>query len=217
MKMLRTRILGSSYVGLFCITNDTLCFVPKGIEERAFKEIEKTLDVKVVKVNLYDSSLLAVFGKMNNSHMFLPSHLKSKEIEAIEKEIKVKLINTESALGNLIAVNDNGAVVSNILSDEIVDEIAKSGIEIAHTNIAQTDVVGSSLLATSTGFVMNPNASEEEIKKVQQALNVKGGFSTANTGDVFISNSVIANKNGAITGDLTTGHELNRIDEALEG
>ena len=217
MKMLRTKILGSSYVGLFCVANDKLCFVPKGIEERAFKEIEKTLDVKAVKVNIYDSSLLSVFAKMNNKNIFLPSQIKSKEIDAIEKEIKVKLLDTEMALGNLITVNDNGAVVSKTLGEEIAKEIEKTGLNVTHTNIAKTDVVGSSVLATSKGFVMNPNASEEEVKKVQQALNVKGGFSTANTGDVFISNSVIANAKGAITGDLTTGHELNRIDEALEG
>ena len=217
MKMLRTKILGSSYVGLFCIANDDLCFVPKGIEDRAFKEIEKTLDVKTVKVAIYDTSLLAVFGKMNNKNIFLPAQTKPKEIEAIEKEIKVKLLDTETALGNLMTVNDNGAVISKTISDEVVEEIRKTGLEIAHTNLAKTDVVGSSLLATSKGFIMNPNASEEEVKIVQQTLNVKGGFSTANTGDAFVSNSVIANAKGAITGDLTTGHELNRIDEALEG
>jgi translation initiation factor 6 len=217
MKMLRTKIMGSSYVGLFCITNDKLCFVPKGIDEQAIKEIEKTLNVKTIKTTIYDSSLLAIFGKMNNKQIFLPAQTNPKEIETIEKEIKVKLLDTETALGNLIAVNDFGAIISKTLNTEITQEIEKTGLIITHTNIAKTDVVGSSILATSKGFVMNPNSSEDEVKKVQQTLNVKGGFSTANTGDVFISNSVIANAHGAITGDLTTGHELNRIDEALEG
>ncbi len=215
--MLRSKIMGSSYVGLFCLANDSLCFVPKGIEERALKEIEKTLNVKTVKITIYDSYLLPVFGKMNNKKMFLPSQIKPRELEEIEKEISVELLNTESALGNLLVVNDYGAVISKTLSSEIVKDIQKTGLETTHTNIAKTDVVGSSLLSTSKGFVMNPNASPEEVKAVQETLKVKGGFSTANTGDVFVSNSIIANKNGVIAGDLTTGHELNHIDEALGG
>jgi translation initiation factor 6 len=217
MEFIRTRVMGSSYVGLFAIANDKLCFVPKGIEERAYNEIKETLDVKIVKTSIYGSSLLSVFGKMNNKHIFLPAQTTPEEIEEIEKEIEVKLIDTEMALGNLIAVNDNGAIVSKTLGDNVVKELQDTGLEVAHTNIAKADVVGSSIVATSKGFVMNPNASEEEVKKVQETLNVKGGFSTANTGDVFIRNSVIANSKGAITGDLTTGHELNHIDEALEG
>jgi len=217
MEFKRTRVMGSSYVGLFAITNDKLCFVPKGIEERAFKEIKETLDVKVVKTSLYGSSLLSVFGKMNNKHIFLPAQTTPKEIEEIEKEIEVKLINTEMALGNLIAVNDNGAIVSKTLGDSVIKELQSAGLEVTHTNVANVDVVGSSIVATSKGFVMNPNSSEEEVKKVQATLNVKGGFSTANTGDVFIRNSVLANSKGVLTGDLTTGHELNHIEEALEG
>ena len=217
MDIKKTRILGSDYVGLFTITNESLCFVPPGIEDEAAKLIEKTLDVKTVKTGIYDSSLLAVFAKMNNKEIILPKFVNPKEIELIEKEIKVRLIDTQKALGNLMAINDTHAILSQTLTRKDMEQISNSGLEILQTNIAFSDATGSSLLLTNTGFLINPNAEDEEIKTIQSTLNINGGTSTANTGDVFIRNSILANTTGAIVGEKTTGHEMNRIDEALEG
>jgi translation initiation factor 6 len=213
MDIKRTKILGSDYLGLFTITNDKLCFVPESIDTKSTKILESTLDVKVVKTLLYDSSLLAVFAKMNNNEIFIPEYALNREIELIEKEIKVNIINTTKALGNLIEINDNFAVISNTLK-----EVTKlSNLEILRTNIAGSDAIGSALLLTNKSFLINPNATKEEIKNLQQTLNLNGGSSTANTGDALIRNSMIANKNGAIVGEQTTGHEMNRIEETLEG
>lgn len=215
MNIKKTKILGSTYIGLFAIANDKLCFAPKSIEEKASKLIEDTLGVKVVKTNIYDSSLLAVFGKMNNKKIFLPSFVSSREIETIEKEIKVEILNTEHALGNLIEINDTHAILSKTLSPKEISVFEKENLKIIQTNIAKTDAVGSAIVITNKGFVINPNATEEEVKNIQGLLNIKGGASTANTGDKLIRNSIIANSKGAIVGELTTGHEMNRIDEAL--
>jgi translation initiation factor 6 len=215
MNISRIKILGSSYIGLFGIANNTLCFVPRGTEEKTKKDIEKTLDVKVKEINIYDSALLAVFSRMNNKKIFLPSYVAAREVEEIEKEVKTCLINTEQALGNLIEINDTCGVVSQTLTKNAFEQIKKQGLELLQTNIARSDAIGSSLLLTNTSFLINPNSTPEEVKKIQQALNIKGGASTANTGDAFVRNSIIANDKGFVAGDLTTGHELNRIDEAL--
>jgi translation initiation factor 6 len=217
MEIARIRLLGSTYVGLFGITNDKLAFVPPSIEDRALKTVEQTLNVKAVKANIYGSSLLAVFSKMNNKHIYLPSYVHPKELEIIEKEIKARVIPTENALGNLIELNDNGAIISKTLSKKVADEIKKSGLEVAQTNIAKTDIVGSSIAATNKGFVVNPNVAKEEAALLEKVFGVKGGSSTANMGDSFIRNSIIANTNGIIMGENTTPHEINRIEEALMG
>ena len=216
MKVSKTRILGSSYVGLFGLTNNELCIVARGTATKVKKDIESVLDVKTIEAGIYDSNLLAVFAKMNNKEVYLPSYALGREIEAIEKEIKVKVIQTEQALGNLIEVNDTHAVVSKTLQSKSVEAIQSNGLEILQENVAQTDAIGSSLLLLNNSFVINPNATEEEVKKIQETLNIKGGSATANGGDSFIRNSTIANEKGFIVGDLTTGHELNRIEEALE-
>ncbi|MBT4870123.1 MAG: translation initiation factor IF-6 [Candidatus Diapherotrites archaeon] len=217
MKVSKTRILGSSYVGLFGLTNNELCIVARGTDAKVKKDIEEVLDVKTIEAGIYDSNLLAVFAKMNNKEVYLPSYALGREIEAIEKEIKVKIIQTEQALGNLLEVNDTHAVVSKTLQAQSIEALQSNGLKILQENIAQTDAIGSSLLLLNNSFVINPNATEEEVKKIQETLNIRGGSATANTGDSFVRNSVIANEKGFIVGDQTTGHELNRIEEALEG
>jgi len=209
MNIKKIKLLGSNYIGLFSVTNDKLCFVPRTIEEKTAKEIEKILDVKVVKIGIYNSSLLAVFSKMNNNEIFLPSYAESKEIEQIEKEIKVRVIHTEHALGNLMEINDTHAILSKTLSANDVKQINQSNLDTIQTNIAKTDAIGSSVLITNKAFLISTNASMEEIKKIEQELNIIGGSSTANMGDAFIRNSVLANINGVLIGEQT------RIDEAL--
>ena len=216
MNLAKTRLLGSSYVGLFGIANDKLCLVPQGTDEKVLKNIEATLEVKALKASIYESSLLAVFAKMNGKQIFLPSYATPREVEHIEKEHKVCIVKTEHALGNMVELNDYGAVASNTLPKAEVEALRAAGLRVEQTNLAKTDAVGSTLVATNRAFLVSPNATKEEVKRIEDALNVKGGSSTANTGDALVRNSVIANSKGAIVGDMTTGFELNRIEEALD-
>lgn len=152
---------------------------------------------------------------MNNKEIIVPSFITNKEINEIEKEIKIRIIETENALGNLMEINDNNAIISKTLNKNVYDQIKKTGLGILQTNLARTDAIGSSIVITNKAFLINPNATSEEIKIVQQSINIKGGSSTANTGDAFIRNSVIANSKGILVGEKTTGHEMSRIEEAL--
>ncbi len=208
--------MGSNYVGLFAVCNDSVALVPSQIEKRAEDEIAKVLDVKTIKTTIYGSSLLAVFSKLNNKQLYVPNFISQRELEAIEKEIKVKIIDTENALGNLVELNDTGAVVSMLLPKNAVEEIRKSGLKITQMNLGRVDVVGSALVATNRGFLVNPNISLEEAQKIEATLGVKGGSSTANTGDSFVRNSVLANKKGIVLGEGTSPYEINKIEEALE-
>jgi len=216
MNITRIRTMGSNYVGLFTVCNDKIAFVPALIEKKAEEEIAKTLDVKTIHTTIYGSSLLAVFSKMNNKQIYLPNFISPKELETIEKEMKARVINTENALGNLVELNDTGAIISQLLPKNAVEEIKKSGLKVEQMNLGRVDVVGSALVATNRAFLVNPNISLEEAQKIEATLGVKGGSSTANMGDSFVRNSVLANKKGIVLGEGTTPYEINKIEEALE-
>ncbi len=216
MNIVRTRIMGSIYTGLFGITNDKICFLPSSVDEKSEKIVADTLDVKIVRASIYESPLLAVFAKMNNKYAYLPSFASLKEIEAIEKEIKVKVLDTEQTLGNLIELNDNAAIVSKALAQKTIKAIQSSGLEVYQTNIGKTEITGSSIVTTNNGFLVNPYVTQEEAMKMQEILKVKGGSSTANTGDYLVRNSVLANTKGMVLGEQTTPFEINKIEEALE-
>lgn len=216
MEMMKAKILGSNYVGLFGVCNDELCILPAQIDKKTEERIIQTLGVKIIKMNIYGSALIAAFVKMNNKYLFVPRFVDTKEIEQLEKEIKVKVLDTDGALGNLIELNDTGAIVSKALDKKAVEELKKSGLAIEQMNLSKTEVTGSAIVATNSGFLVNPNITKEEAKKIEETLGVKGGAATANTGDYFVRNSVLANKKGILVGEGTTPFEMNKIEEALE-
>jgi len=208
--------MGSIYTGLFGITNDKICFLPSSVDEKSEKLVAETLDVKIVKASIYTSPLLAVFAKMNNKYAYLPNFASAKEIEIIEKEIKVKVLNTEQTIGNLIELNDTAAIVSKTLAQKTIKELEKTGLTVFQTNIGKTEITGSSIVTTNKGFLVNPYVTKEEAIKLQEVLKVKGGSSTANTGDYLVRNSILANTKGMVLGEQTTPFEINKIEEALE-
>lgn len=208
--------MGSIYTGLFGITNDSLCILPASVEEKSEKNVASTLDVKTLKTNIYESPLVAVFAKMNNKYAYLPSFAQPSEIELIEKEIKVKVLDTEQTLGNLVELNDTAAIVSKSLAQKTIKELEKTGLAVYQTNIGRTEITGSSIVTTNSGFLVNPFITKEEGMKLEEILKVKGGSSTANTGDYLVRNSILANKKGMVLGEQTTPFEINKIEEALE-
>ncbi len=216
MNIVRTRIMGSIYTGLFGITNDKVCFLPSSVDEKSEKIVASTLDVKVIRASVYTSPLLAVFAKMNNKYAYLPNFATQQEIELIEKEIKVKILDTEQTIGNLVELNDKVAIVSKTLAQKTIKELEKTGLDVLQMNIGKTEITGSSIVTTNSGFLVNPYISKEEVLKLQEILKLKGGSSTANTGDYLVRNSILANTKGMVLGEQTTPFEINKIEEALE-
>ena len=208
--------MGSIYTGLFGITNDKICFLPSSVDEKSEKIVAETLDVKVIRASVYTSPLLAVFAKMNNKYAYLPNFATQKEIELIEKEIKVKVLDTEQTIGNLVELNDKVAIVSKTLAQKTIKELEKTGLDVLQMNIGKTEITGSSIVTTNSGFLVNPYVSKEEVLKLQEILKLKGGSSTANTGDYLVRNSILANTKGMVLGEQTTPFEINKIEEALE-
>jgi translation initiation factor 6 len=208
--------MGSIYTGLFGITNDKICFLPSSVDEKSEKIVASTLDVKVIRASIYTSPLLAVFAKMNNKYAYLPNFASAKEIEIIEKDIKVKVLDTEQTIGNLIELNDTSAIVSKTLAQKTIKELEKTGLSVLQMNIGKTEITGSSIVTTNNGFLVNPYVTKEEVLKLQEILKLKGGSSTANTGDYLVRNSILANTKGMVLGEQTTPFEINKIEEALE-
>jgi len=81
--------------------------------------------------------------------------------------------------------------------------------------IAGYSAVGSACAATNKGFIHHPEATEQEIKTLEDIFKVKGASATINTGIPFVGRCVIANSNGFVVGTQTTGYELGRLEEGF--
>ena len=122
-----------------------------------------------------------------------------------------------TALGNLIAANDRGAIVSPLVERSVIPRIKEVlGVEnIVQQQVASIPTVGSLMVVTNKGGVIHPGASDDEIKMLSSIFGVELMTATVNFGIYFVRAGIVANDYGALVGDDTTGPELVRIQQAL--
>lgn len=217
MRLEKQNLLGNPFIGVFSATNDKLTLLPAATPDRFSAMAEDVLKTKPVRLNLCNSPLIGIFSVFNNNGIVVPEMAFESELDTLGQLFdNVATIRQFTAIGNLAASNDNGCVASPILSKAVVETLESTlGVPVTQTSLAGLEVIGSSIVATSKGFLANMNASDDEIATLEKAFGVEGDVGSINYGVPFVKSGLIANKNGAITGLLTSPHELGRIDDAL--
>jgi translation initiation factor 6 len=89
-------------------------------------------------------------------------------------------------------------------------------VEITQGTIAGLNYVGSLAVATNKGVLAHPMIEEDERKLLREVLKVPVDEGTVNLGIPFISSGLMANDNGALAGNVTTGPEIFIIGNALD-
>ena len=209
---------GNNNIGLFCCCNDRYILVPEDAEEKFCKELEEELKAEVIRARIYDTFFLGIFIAMNNNGMVLPSFVSDEELSLFKKlDLKVEVIDEKhNALGNLILVNDKGAVVSPLISKRNLKKIEDAlDCEVHVINIDEFKVIGSCGVANNKGCIIHPNISEEYAKEIESILKVKVDYGTVNKGVGFVKSGVLTNNKGLIVGEETTGVEIVRLEEIL--
>ena len=119
-------------------------------------------------------------------------------------------------MGNNILANNKAALIHEEFSDESVRTIREVlGVEVVKGKFKEVRTVGSSGLITSSGLVIPPNMTDDEIDELGKIFGVKGRVGTANFGSLYIGASVVSNSKGALIGEDSTTVEISNIEEAL--
>jgi len=203
-------INGSPHIGAFCLVNDDVAFVPHSTSKKFEHILKIDLGVDVVRTMLAGTPLLGVFACLTNSKIVIPDIIERDEIKVLEDHVSEVIVLKErfTALGNLISLNDHGAVCSRYIKN--VDSILGKRIK-----LAGSDLIGSVVYAGSIGFLAHRDASATELKELESILKVKGDVGTLNFGDPFVKSGIIGNKKGIIVGTQTSGPEMQRVDEVF--
>jgi translation initiation factor 6 len=113
-------------------------------------------------------------------------------------------------------VNDNGALVHPDLKDESIKDIKKTlKVPVFRGTIGSLKTVGMAAVVTNAGLLCHPKTSEEEKIQLEKVFGVNVMIGTINHGSPVIGSGLVANTKGAIIGNLSTGIEMGRIEEAL--
>lgn len=219
MKVEKQSLLSSPYIGVFCLATEKALLVPLGAEEKAVRALEETLGVKATRISIANSPLIGALCSGNSHGIIVPEIITSIEESALKKKgLRYLVVDGVMALGNLVTANDNGGIVSPLVNEKSkrqIEEFLK--VKLKKMNLAGTDVSGSCVVASNAGFCANPEMGKAEFKELEGIFGVNGAISTANYGDGFVKNSIVANSKGIVAGSITSVAEISRIEEGLGG
>ncbi|MCX8205617.1 MAG: translation initiation factor IF-6 [Candidatus Micrarchaeota archaeon] len=217
--MIKISYHGNPYIGIFLRANENVALVPEDAPHKLASAVESRLGVKAISTSLCSSGLLGIYSAMNSRAAIVPHIAYADEVRRIAREsgLEVCQIDTKNtAIGNLVACNDYGAIISEAIEPANVRKIADAlGVEVVRGRIAGYLTVGSACAATNHGFVMHNDASEEDFELAESVLKVQGINTTVNFGFPFPSYGVVANSKGFVAGEKCTGIELMRVEQGL--
>ncbi len=206
-------------IGVVGKANDKLGLVPVTSPPSFASAVSETLGVEVRRINICGTFLIGAMLALNNKGMVLTRHAYRKEINEMKKlDINVGVVKEKfTALGNLVLLNDNGAIASKVFGKKTIAMMKDTfDCEVEVGDIGGFRAVGSVGVATNKGALVHPMVSEEELKWVENILKVDVDIGTVNRGVGFVRTGIIANKNGALVGNETTGPEIARIEDSLD-
>jgi len=223
----KLRIFGSSSIGAFIYANNSFALAPPSLPKKVYEALKEALEVPVLSREVYNSSLLGVFVTGNSHGLILPCYVSTREVEGLKRALKEatgedfeisRLPVKETAVANLILSNDRAAVVSPLLSKEALKAVSDVlQVEVIQRGIAGFNLVGTVAVVSNKGLLVNPLASDEEVRELGEIFGVTADVGTVNMGSPLIRSGLVVNDKGALVGDDSTGPELMRIQQVFFG
>ena len=214
----RIDVVGNPNIGVFIQVTDDVAIVPYNLIDEKVKLVEETLEVPAVKSSVSGSSLIGSLSVANSKGIVVSPHVLDREVEQFkELGLEVAAIpGNYTAVGNIVAANDNGAIVSPFLSEDAINTIESTlDVDVEATSMVGSDIIGSLISVTNKGFLISSTAVESEVDFSRKVFGVGGDIGTVGRGISLVGACSIANSNGAIVAKDSTGPEMARVEEAL--
>ncbi len=175
-------------------------------------------DMGIYLLDIYRSPNIGVFAKANNRFTLVPRGLAPTKCSKIALLLGVRPVRISIAgsrlLGPLIALNDNGIVVSRMIEDEEMETLSReTGLRVARLPSKYTSV-GNLLAANNKGAVASPLLHQEALKTIQETLDVPvESFPIA--GYMQVGALITVTDQGAAIYPKASPKEIERVSEAL--
>ncbi len=213
-------IYRTSNIGIFLRSNDKHLLIPPGISSSKTEKLGTFMDAETAVISISGSRLLGPLSVMNGKGVLISKLAEDAEIDVIERAtgLRVERLNSQyTSVGNLVAANDKGAVVSNILGKEAILEISEVlNVPVKIMEVASYVQVGSVITASNAGAIVHPGATEEQVGEIEDILKVEVEPATVNRGVPLVSSGAVLNSKNMMVGSLTSGPELMILGRAMQ-
>ncbi len=214
-------IRGSPNIGVYTVTTDLYTLIPVRISKAKVDKIRSYLKTQVIYTSIGDSTLLGALSAANSNGMVVPYYARDEEVDRIKRAVDeniIKIYSKKTALGNLILVNDRGALISPDIAEdrETVRRIEDAlDVEAAQGTIAGLPYVGSLAVTTNKGTLAHPMLRDDERELLEDVLKVPVDVGTVNHGVPYVASGLMANSFGVLAGFSTTGPEIVMLSNSL--
>jgi len=208
---------GNPYVGVYCVASEHIALLPDVVDSKVVKEVERTLDVRVVRTNIAGATVIGSLAAMNSHGVVLTNFAEKHEIARLPKNLRIgKMEEKINAAGNNILVNDRAALVHPQASRETIRMIQDVlSVEAMKGKVAGIETVGSACIATVKGVICHPKTTQDELKWISEFFKVPASAATLNYGTPYLGACAVANSKGAYIGSRSTPIELGRLEDGL--
>ena len=217
--MLRASFSGSAYVGVFGRATNDYLLVRSDADDDVVSDLAEELDVEPFTVMIAGSATVGSLVVGNDNGLVATGRMTDGEREAIEDLTGLsvgRLPGRINAAGNVIVANNAGAYVHPDLSEEAVQIVRETlDVPVEQGELAGVRTVGTAAVANSRGVLCHPKTTDAELDFLEELLDVHADIGTVNYGGPLVGSGLIANDNGYVVGQDTTGPELGRIEDAL--
>lgn len=217
--MLRTTLQGSLYVGVYAHASDAVCLVGTPVDDGTVGALRDELEVPVVPCTVGGAATVGALVASNAAGVVVSGRLTGTERDALGEVVDgtvAELPGRINAAGNCLLVNDNGAVAHPSMGDTALEVVRTTlDVPVERLSIGGVQTVGTAAVATDRGVLCHPKVTDAELDRLEAVLEVRGDVGTVNYGSPLIGSGLVANGNGFVAGQDTTGPELGRIEEAL--
>jgi translation initiation factor 6 len=217
--VLRAAISGSAYVGIFTRATDDSLLVRPDIDESLLEEFETELAVTAVPTTVAGSATVGALAVGNDKGILVSERATDREIDRIESATGLpvtELPGRINAAGNVVLANDEGAYVHPDLPRTALQAVEDGlGVPVERGTIADVQTVGTAAVVTSEGVLCHPKTTDETLDALEELFGVYADIGTINYGGALVGSGLVANADGYVAGQETTGPELGRVEDAL--
>ncbi len=214
------RFNGNPSVGAFIASTDTYVLVPQWVRKPTITRLKTTLQTEVIPCSLGGSNLLGVFAAGNTKGLVVPHFTDERELALLRSKLEIpveKIPSKLTALGNIVLVNDHGAIIHKDLekpASSILQKVLQVPVKVG--TIAKSPLVGSAGVVTNRGLLVHPMVTDLELEALGDYFKVIADVGTVMHGSPFVGIGLSGNIYGIITSSETTGPELARISQTFD-
>jgi len=219
MDIIKSDVYRGPNIGIYTKANDEHVFLPNGFAKSKAENLSNNLKTDYIITAVANTRLLGILMVVNNHGILLPYSSTQNEVDNLKKStgLNVEILNTKhNALGNLMCINDKGAVISPLLPKDSIKKIEDvMDVEVIQKKVAGFNQVGAVVVASSAGGIIHPETDDADIKSISKVLGVELEPATINGGIPYLSSGILVNNNAMVVGSLTSGPEIMMLTKAF--